>query len=75
MTIVAASAPHPNPGRVGAMDCSAAPLAGPDERAGIRLFGSIHQTASKSWSDVCEGLSSCQRMLSEASRAANQAGG
>ena len=61
--------------RVGAMDCSTAPLTEPDMRARIRLFGLVHQKASESWSDACGGLSSDQRAFSEVSRPANQDGG
>src|SRR5580704_9380984 len=60
--------------RVGAGNCSPAPLTEPDERTRIRLFGSVYQSASKSWADADGGLSSCQRSLSEASRPVNQAG-
>jgi hypothetical protein len=62
-------------GRVGAMDCSTAPLAEPDLRARIRLFGSIDHSASQSWADACGVLRSSQRILSEISRPANQDGG
>ena len=61
--------------RVGAMDCSTAPLTEPDMRARIRLFGSVDQRASESWSDACGGLSSSQRVFSETSRPVNQDGG
>jgi hypothetical protein len=61
-------------GRVGAKDCSSAPLTEPDMRTRIRLFGSIYQSASESWADAGE-VSSNQRVLSEAIRPVNQAGG
>ena len=38
--------------RVGAKDCSLAPLTEPDMRARIRLFGLIYQNSSDSWSDA-----------------------
>ena len=62
-------------GGVGAMDFSTAPLTEPDMPARIRLFGSIDHSASKSWPDACEVLSSSQRVLSETSRPVNQDGG
>ena len=43
-------------GRVGAMDCSTAPLTEPDMRARIRLFGSIDHRASESWSRCLWGV-------------------
>ncbi len=61
--------------RVGAMDCSTAPLTEPDLRARIRLFGSIDHSASESWCDACGVFSSSQRVLSETSRPMNQDGG
>ena len=61
--------------RVGAMDCSIAPLTEPDLRARIRLFGLVHQRSSTSWSDTCGGLSRCQRSFSATSRPVNHEGG
>ncbi len=58
---LAFAAGFPLCGRVGAMDCSTAPLTEPDLRARIGLFGSIDHRASESWSDACEVLSSSQR--------------
>ncbi len=61
--------------RVGAMGCSTAPLTEPDMRARIRLFGSVHQRASMSWSDACRGLSSSHLTFNEVSRPLIQDGG
>jgi hypothetical protein len=61
--------------RVGAMDCSTAPLTQPDVRASHPALWLVHQRASDSWSDACEGLSSDQRVDNETNRPANQDGG
>jgi hypothetical protein len=58
-----------------AMDRFIAPPTEPDLRARIRLFGSIDHSASESWYDACEVLSSSQRALSETRRPMNQDGG
>jgi len=60
--------------RVGAEDCSPAPLTEPDMRARIRLFGLIYQKASDSWSDTGGEFRPFHKTLSDAIRPANQAG-
>jgi len=61
--------------RVGAEDCSSAPLTEPDLRTRIRLFGSVYQSASESWADAGGEFSSNQRALIETILPANHAGG
>ena len=71
----ARASPDAAPGREALTIASSALLAEPDMRARIRLFGSVHQSASESWADATGGLRSRQRALSETRRPVNQAGG